>query len=146
VLPREIVLHPEGDEVLPRGGVGSSLGAGTVEDGFLTMAEVMGLDLAGCELVVLSCCHSAEGDVAPGAGVMGLAQGFTYAGARGVLASLAKVDDAAALKLMQQFYREWRNGGASKAEALRRAKLALLRSRRYRAPRAWAPFVLYGAE
>ncbi|MBN2082534.1 CHAT domain-containing protein [bacterium] len=113
-------------------------------DGFMTMGEIMGLPLAGCELVALSCCHSAEGEIAPGQGVMGLSQGFLYAGAQTVLASLDKVDDAATRELMAAFYRNWREAGLSKSAALRQAKQQISAEADWRLPRYWAPFVLYG--
>jgi CHAT domain-containing protein len=144
---RDLAMLPGGDEDLPRGTGTESAPAGfTGDDGFLTMSEVMGIPLDGCELVVLSCCHSAEGEVAPGEGVMGISQGFLYAGARAVLATLAKVDDQATQRLMVEFYRNWREEGMSKREALRAAKLTLTADPQFAAPRYWAPFVLYGAE
>lgn len=118
----------------------------TANDGFLTMSEVMGIPLHGCQLVTVSACHSAEGAGAAGGGVMGLTQGFLYAGAQGVLASLTKVDDDATRQLMVAFYRHWRTEGMSKAAALRQAKLDLAAAGSTAAPSYWAPFVLYGRE
>lgn len=115
-------------------------------DGFLTMAEVMGLKLDACQLVALSCCHSAEGETSPGAGVMGVCQGFMYAGADSVLASLTAVDDEATRRLMVEFYRNWHILGMGKAAALRAAKLSLMAEPHFTAPRYWAPFVLYGLD
>jgi len=115
-------------------------------DGFLTMAEVMGLRLDDCQLVALSCCHSAEGETAPGAGVMGVCQGFMYAGADSVLASLTAVDDEATRRLMVEFYRNWHTLGMGKAESLRAAKLSLMAEQHFTAPRYWAPFVIYSLD
>jgi CHAT domain-containing protein len=142
---RAAKLMPAGDDPLSRGW-DTLTDDMYFDDGFLTMSEVMGIPLDGCELVTLSCCHSAEGEIAPGEGVMGLSQGFIYAGARAVLASLTKVDDEATRRLMVEFYRNWCEEGLSKREALRRAKQALAADPQYAAPRFWAPFVLYGAE
>jgi len=114
-------------------------------DGFLRMSEVMGIRLDGCELVVLSCSHSALGEIRPGAGTMGLTQGFLVAGARSVLASLRGVHDDETRALMERFYRNWRQEGMSKREALRQAKLWLLDEKGVGAAE-WAPFVLYGLE
>ncbi|MCH7472266.1 CHAT domain-containing protein [bacterium] len=89
--------------------------------------------------------HSFEGDIAAGQGLMGISQGFIYAGAGAVIASQAQVRDDATCKLMVTFYRNWWNEGMSKAEALRAAKQVLARSEEHSNPRYWAPFVLYGA-
>jgi len=113
-------------------------------DGFLTMSEIMGLKLNECRLVALSCCHSAEGEIAPGQGVMGLSQGFMYAGAQTVLASLDKVDDAATRELMAAFYLHWYEQGMSKQAALQAAKQQISADSDWQLPRYWAPFVLYG--
>lgn len=116
------------------------------EDGFLTMSEVMGLRLSGCELVVLSCCHGFSGQEGEGQGLMGLTQGFMYAGVRAVIASQHKVDDAATQLLMSEFYCNWRECGMSKSQALRAAKQVLAKSEEHNSPRCWAPFVLYGVD
>ena len=120
--------------------------AASSDDGFLTMSEVMGIPLSGCELVTVSACHSAEGAGSPGEGVMGLTQGFLYAGTQAVLASLTKVNDEATQELMVEFYRNWREAGMSKAQSLRQAKHDLASAPATAAPCYWAPFVMYGVE
>ncbi len=96
-------------------------------DAILTSLEVGALDLHGTELVVLSACQTGLGDVAGGEGVLGLQRAFHLAGARTVIASLWKVNDAATAALMSRFYDNlWRKKMGS-AEALRQAQLALLR-------------------
>ncbi len=100
---------------------------GSPADGILTAEEVNGLDLHGTRLVVLSACDTGLGDVAGGEGVLGLQRAFQVAGARRVLTSLWKVDDAATAALMDQFYERIWQQGMSEVEALRQAQLALLR-------------------
>jgi CHAT domain-containing protein len=100
---------------------------GASADGILTAEEVNSLELHGTRLVVLSACDTGLGDVAGGEGVLGLQRAFRVAGARRVLTSLWKVDDAATAALMEQFYtRVWQQG-ISEIEALRQAQLHLLR-------------------
>lgn len=94
--------------------------------------------------VVLSGCQTGQGEPA-GSEVLGLISAFFYAGARGVVSSLWKVDDAATAVLMGHFYDGLARGRAT-AEALRQAQLALLGSDDYRRPYYWGAFQLAGAE
>jgi CHAT domain-containing protein len=96
------------------------------DDGILTAEEVQALDLRGCELVVLSACETGLGQAEAGQGVLGLQRAFQAAGARAVVASLWKVDDAATGVLMEQFYTNLWTKKLPKLEALRRAQLAVL--------------------
>jgi CHAT domain-containing protein/tetratricopeptide (TPR) repeat protein len=75
-------------------------------DGILNAEEAAMLDLNGTWLVVLSSCDSALGEAEPGEGVVGLARGFSYAGAQAILATLWPVDDAVTASLVADFYRK----------------------------------------
>jgi CHAT domain-containing protein/tetratricopeptide (TPR) repeat protein len=92
----------------------------------LTAEEVRGLDLSGCELAVLSACETSLGRQAGGEGVLGLQRAFHAAGARAVVASLWKVEDAATSALMERFYANFWVKKLPKLEALRQAQLAVL--------------------
>jgi CHAT domain-containing protein len=94
--------------------------------GVLTADALVGLDLHRLELAVLSACETGLGEVAGGEGVYGLTRAFHVAGARTVVASLWKIDDAATDALMQEFYRNLWERRLPKLEALRRAKLTML--------------------
>jgi CHAT domain-containing protein/tetratricopeptide (TPR) repeat protein len=96
------------------------------DDGILTAEEVQALDLRGTELVVLSACETGLGKLEYGQGVMGLQRAFQAAGARAVIASLWKVDDAATTVLMEQFYTNLWSKRMPKLEALRHAQLTVL--------------------
>ncbi len=89
------------------------------------------MNLGGVNLVMLSACETGLGQVAGGEGLLGLQRAFQSAGARSVMASLWKVDDAATRILMVEFYKnrwEKRDGRRlSKLEALREAQLKMMR-------------------
>lgn len=93
------------------------------------------------ELLVLSACETAVGDKRATLGLAGVA---IRAGARSTLASLWSVDDESTALLMSQFYKELANNQITKAEALRRAQLALLNDPQYQRPLFWSPYVLLG--
>jgi len=65
-------------------------------------------------------------DVAGGEGVFGLQRAFHVAGAKTVVASLWRVNDAATQALMAEFYRNLWERKLPKLEALRQAQLAML--------------------
>ena len=102
------------------------LGVPTGEDGVLTAEEIVGLDLRNTELVTLSACETGLGDVAAGEGVFGLQRAFHQAGARAVIASLWKVDDAATQALMVEFYQNLWQKKLGKLQALRVAQLKMI--------------------
>ncbi|XGV97300.1 MAG: CHAT domain-containing protein [Leptolyngbya sp. BL-A-14] len=93
------------------------------------------------ELLVLSACQTATGDKRAALGMAGVA---VRSGARSTLASLWSVSDRSTAALMIEFYRELGKTGVTKAEALRRAQVALLHQTDYTSPYFWAPFVLLG--
>ncbi len=112
------------------------------EDGLLQMWEIFNLKLQA-ELVVLSACRTGLGQEVTGEGILGLARAFMYAGAPSVVVSLWNVADRSTAELMVKFHQRL-DRTADKAEALRQAKLELLRNPRYASPYYWAPFVLIG--
>ncbi len=75
---------------------------GKSQDGFLRLNQIYNLNL-NSDLVVLSACQTALGKDVRGEGLIGLTRGFMYAGARRVVASLWKVDDAATAEFMKRF-------------------------------------------
>ena len=111
------------------------------ENGRLYAKDLYGLQL-DADLVVLSACETALGEQQNGEGLIGLNQGFTYAGARSIVTSLWQIDDKFTQELMIFFYQNLQEG-LSKDEALQQAKLRLLKERNLQ-PYLWAAFVPYG--
>lgn len=117
------------------------------DDGFVTTAEILRMRVPA-DLVVMSACQSGLGRTARGEGMIGLTRAFMLAGAPRVIASLWKVDDAASSPLMQKFYELWNpkgdTVGLSTAEALRQAQAFVRASPKWKHPRYWAAWVLWG--
>jgi CHAT domain-containing protein len=114
------------------------------DDGLLTASEVAHLKL-NAQWVVLSACNTAGGAKAGAQPLSGLARAFFYAGARSLLVSHWYVDSDAAVKLVTgTFARAKLNPSEGRAEAVRRAMLALIDSSGGAHPATWAPFVVVG--
>jgi CHAT domain-containing protein/tetratricopeptide (TPR) repeat protein len=95
------------------------------QDGLLYALEAQDLDLEGTELVVLSACDTAKGQIDYGDGVSGLVRSLRTAGARYVLVTLRPVGDVSAGNFMRRFYFYWMTQGGSSdpAAALRQVQL-----------------------
>lgn len=95
-------------------------------------------------LVTLSACQTSLGGRNPtGSDIRTLADAFSLAGCRSMVASLWKVSDDSTCDLMVALYQELK-AGKSKSEAMQRAQLKLLESPNYAHPFYWAPFILIG--
>lgn len=117
-------------------------------DGIVTGAEVLGLNLHDTECVVLSACETGVGDPRAGDGIASLRQAFLLAGAHSVLSSLWKVPDEDTKKLMTCFWQELADGN-NIADAMRTAQLMMIAARRASPSKAahpyyWAAFVTTG--
>ncbi|MBI3372430.1 MAG: CHAT domain-containing protein [Betaproteobacteria bacterium] len=117
-----------------------------LDDGLLTAGEIAQLKL-NADWVILSACNTAASDGTPGAeGLSGLAKAFFYAGARSLLVSHWSVSSDASTALTTRMFEEAAKG-ASKAEAMQRSILALMRRQDdpfFAHPAFWAPFIVVG--
>lgn len=110
----------------------------------LFVKDIYLLELAA-ELVVLSACETGVGTIHKGEGIISLARGFLYAGAKSILTSLWSINESTNLELIEAFYTKLRQGQI-KGEALRNAKLDHLEDadRLYAHPVYWASLVPIG--
>jgi CHAT domain-containing protein len=109
-----------------------------VEDGIATAYEISQLNLSNTELVVLSACETALGDVKGSEGVFGLQRAFKMAGVKKMIVSLWQVPDKETAELMTSFYSYWMKG-KSISQAFTQAQADM---RKKYAPFYWAAFVL----
>ncbi len=112
-------------------------------DGRLDLDAVRRLRLSS-DLVTLSACETALGQQLRGEGIIGFPHAFLEAGAHGVVMSLWRVNDRAASRYMEDFYRELRIGRspADAMLAIRRSRIAAGGADAH--PSQWAAFVLVG--
>lgn len=112
-----------------------------IDDGILTAKEIARLDLGGLDLVTLSACETARGDINTD-GVFGLQRAFKKAGANSLIMSLWKVDDDATQLLMTIFYDNFAKG-KSKYDSFAIAREAV--KEKYPDPEYWAAFIMLDA-
>lgn len=111
-------------------------------DDWLYNRELYNMQL-NADMVVLSACETGIGELQRGEGIISLARGFSYAGAKSIITSLWTVNDKEAPVLMESFYKYLKEG-YSKDGALRQAKLDYLESSPRPAPYYWASFIPIG--
>lgn len=109
-------------------------------DGFLTAAELAGVDI-NADLVVISACNSGVTGLNEGEGMKGLAYALTEAGARHSLLTLWPILDQRSTEFMIRFYQAYR-AGASPAQALASTQRWALSE--HWELKDWAPYVVYG--
>ena len=127
-----------------------------INDGLLTMGEILGLRL-DADWVVLSACNTGAGNGAGAEAFSGLGRAFFYAGTRALLLSNWPVETSSARLLTTDiFKRQSDDPSITRAQALRRSMLALIDGKgfvdsstgkvvfSYAHPIFWAPFSLVG--
>lgn len=113
------------------------------KDTFRLYASDLANTPLNADLVTISGCRSAGARVYSGEGLMGFTWTFLQAGAKSVIAGLWDVSDASTAQLMDGLY-SGIAAGLLPADALRNAKLALIRSdTNFRKPYYWGPFQVY---
>ena len=110
------------------------------EDYLLTMSDISSVQLRA-KLVVLSCCHSACGQIRA-EGVIGIARAFLGSGARSVLVALWAIEDRATEQLMKHLY-EHLVHGESVSKSLHET-MKWMRDNGFTKVSEWAPFMLIG--
>ena len=77
-------------------------------DGVLSASEVAKFDMRGTDLVTLSACQTALGDITAD-GIFGMQRALKMAGVKGMMVSLWSVGDLSSYKLFSYFYEELEN-------------------------------------
>lgn len=107
--------------------------------------DILGTDLNGTQLAVLSCCVSVIGHMESGDWLIGLQRAFLTAGVENLIVSLWDVDENATAMLMRYFYESLCTGQPADL-ALQQAKNRLREYRNgiYSTPYYWAGFIYIG--
>lgn len=126
-----------------------------LEDGLLTMKEILKLKL-NADWVILSACNTGASDSSGREAISGLGRAFFYAGTKSILVSMWPVETTSAMKLVTETFKFHKEDKLSRADALRKSILGLIDSTNvfntetskstisYAHPLFWAPFILVG--
>lgn len=109
-------------------------------DGILFGYEISRLDFSKVDLIVLSACKTALGDI-DHEGVAGLRRAFKLAGAKTILITLNDVDDEATSFFMSTFYENYFDN-KDKYQAFSNAINRMRSSKKFSDPKYWSMFVL----
>lgn len=115
-----------------------------IENEFLFVRDLYNTQL-NSDLVFLSACETAQGELQRGEGIISLARAFAYAGAKSIITTLWQVDDTATKNISIEFYKNLKKGFAKDA-SLRKAKLSHLKNAKssQKHPFFWASFIGLG--
>ncbi|CAG8756119.1 10617_t:CDS:1, partial [Acaulospora colombiana] len=119
-----------------------------LEDGHLTLEEIIKLDLPKAEFAFLSACQTTTGEETLSDEAVHIAGGMLLAGYRGVVATMWSIQDDLAPEVADEFYRrilvdEGRPDSRKAAEALHYS-IQRLRQKGDVALTSWIPFVHLG--
>jgi CHAT domain-containing protein len=119
-----------------------------LQDGHLTLEEIIKLDLPNAEFAYLSACQTTTGEEKLSDEAVHIAGGMLVAGYRGVVATTWSIQDDLAPEVADEFYRhimegEERPDNRKAAEALHFA-IQKLRKKRDLPLTSWIPFVHLG--
>ncbi len=95
------------------------------------------------DMIVLSACETGIGKLQKGEGIMSLARGFSYAGAKSIITTLWRVNDQKTTQIILDFYQNL-DKKQSKDQALWTAKQQMIKEGLYAHPYYWAGFIGIG--
>jgi CHAT domain-containing protein/tetratricopeptide (TPR) repeat protein len=116
----------------------------TIENELLYVSDLYNMQL-NADLVVLSACETGIGKMARGEGIISLARGFSYAGAKSIFTTLWSVNDNATATMVVLFYENIQKG-QPKDIALQNAKIQFLENATNQSahPFFWSPYIIIG--
>lgn len=104
----------------------------------LTARDISMLDFSATQMVVLSACETAKGDISSD-GIFGLQRAFKQAGVETIVMTLWRVNDIVTRDMMLAFYRYWTTTG-HRRESFMRA-IREIRNK-YPEPEYWAAYIM----
>ena len=121
--------------------------ASEVNDGLLTMTEIMALN-TNADLVVLSACNTAAGDMPGTEGFSGLAKSFFISGSKSILVSNWYVETYSAQELVINLFKNIKeHPELTVSENFKTTMIEQLGKDKDKShPLFWAPFIIVGKD
>jgi CHAT domain-containing protein len=110
----------------------------------IRLNEITNWQIPNLDLIVLSACQTGVSKLGDGVEILGFGYQVQKAGAKNAIASLWKVDDEGTQALMSAFYSELKRGDVTISEALHKAQISQIRSKKYDHPNYWSAFFAIG--
>jgi CHAT domain-containing protein/Tfp pilus assembly protein PilF len=110
----------------------------------IKLNEISEWQIPNIDLIILSACQTGVGKLGDGVEILGFGYQVQKAGAKNAIASLWAVNDEGTQALMEAFYGELKKGDATSTEALHRAQVTLIKSKKYNHPNYWSAFFAIG--
>lgn len=111
-------------------------------DSLLFLRDIYNTSLPA-EMVFTSACNAGVGTLTKGEGLLSLARGFAYAGAKSLITTLWEIKGGPSNQMIKTFYEELSNG-RTKDTALTLAKRNQMKDPTYAHPYYWAGFIPIG--
>ena len=107
-------------------------------DNKLTLAEIYKMSCKN-DMVVLSACETGTGSLAQSEGILSIARGFFFAGAKSIISTLWSVEDKSTSDIVKHFYKHL-HSGHPKDVALQNAKINYLEDMQQTDPSKTHPY------
>lgn len=109
-------------------------------DGLMTTSEIINTNFTS-DLIILSACNTAAGDIGNTNSLSGLTKSFFFSGAKNIIASHWSVETFSAEKTTTNLFNQ---SNENYSDRLRYSKLDLIKKKPTSHPFFWAPFIFIG--
>lgn len=110
----------------------------------LTLGEIYGFNTKA-ELVILSACETGLGQLLQGEGLVGFSRGFFFSGSKFIIVSLWEVGDESTSEMAVNFYSRYAKKKKQDIyKSFQKARLKVIKNKKYDILSDWFPFVLIG--
>lgn len=116
----------------------------SVKSELLTLGEIYGFNTSA-EVVILSACETGLGQLLRGEGLVGFSRGFFFSGSKFIIVSLWEVGDESTAEMAVNFYNRYAKKKRQDIyKSFQKARIKVIKNKKYDILADWFPFVLIG--